>query len=179
MSERARRAVGRIHRRVKPAVPWLPLVGLVPSFLLASWSLTQPWAKGRAFLVWGISRSPGATLLIIVTLLGMVASSVAVATRGRRHGPAAVLHLVSGFVMVGVAFVAFHMIRSAPVKALGFIPVASIGPGRGLRAFLLASCLVLLLGVIEAIVAWSGRGSERATARLLEHAAAPVEHPLD
>ncbi|MBK8232458.1 MAG: hypothetical protein IT349_05050 [Candidatus Eisenbacteria bacterium] len=147
----------RLTQRVRPAIPWLPLVGLIPSFLLASWSLTQPWAKGRAFLVWGISRSPGATLLVIVTLLAMVGSSVAVATRGRRHGPAALLHLFTGVVMVAVALAAFRMIEGTEVKLLGVVPLATIGAGRGLKAFLLASLLVLLLGVIEAIVAFRRR----------------------
>ncbi|MFN8549264.1 MAG: hypothetical protein U0527_15140 [Candidatus Eisenbacteria bacterium] len=146
---------------MRPAVPWLPLAGLIPSFALALWSLTQPWAKGRAFLVWGIARSPSAALLVIVTLVGVAASTVAIATRGRRHGPAALLHLTSGVLMLGVGLAAYRMVTHTEVRALGILPLASIGVGRGLRAFLLAAILVFVLGLIEALVARSGDRSVR------------------
>lgn len=158
MIESVRR--GRWRESVRPAVPWLPLAGLIPAFLLALWSLTQPWAKGRAFFVWGIARSPGAALLVIVTLVGVVASTVAVATRGRRHGPAALLHIASGLLMLGVGFAAYRMVTHTEVRALGILPLASVGVGRGLRAFLLAAALVFVLGLVEACVAWGRRRTE-------------------
>jgi len=133
----------------KRQVALLPLVGLIPSFLLATYSLTQPWAKGRAFVLLSISRSPGAALMLAVTLAGMVTASVAVATRVRGRGVAAAVHLGTGVLMCVVAYGAYSMIRHAGVRLLGLIPIATIRPARGLTLFLVASVLVALLGLIE------------------------------
>ncbi|MBM3286761.1 MAG: hypothetical protein FJY88_05350 [Candidatus Eisenbacteria bacterium] len=149
---------GGMSRRRLPAlfpagnrVALLPLVGLIPSFLLATYALTLPWACGRAFIVWRISRSPGAALLLSISLAGMVAASLAVAIRGRRRRLAGAVHLAMGVLMCGVAYAAFAMVRDAGMKLL-FVPVVSIRPGAGLRLFLLAALLVLALGALELLI---------------------------
>lgn len=147
----------RAQERARPAFSWLPLIGLIPAFLLAVWSLTQPWARGRAMLVWGISRSPGAAVLVAVTLAAMVGASVAAATRGRRRDIAAIVHIASGFLMVAVALAAFSMIQHAPTKLFGLVPLATIRPAVGLYAFLWAAVLVVALGVVEGTIWWRTR----------------------
>jgi len=149
----------RTHARRQIAL--LPLLGLIPSFLLATYSLTEPWARARLLGVWGISRSPGAAFLVVITLAGMVAASVAVATRGRRPGLGAGVHLSTGTLMVAVALAAFSMIKHAGVRILGVVPLASVRPGRGLRHFLVASLLVLALGLIEVALAVRKRNLSR------------------
>ena len=79
----------------------------VPSFVLASYSLTQPWAKARIVMLWGISRSPEAVTLVIAALGGMVAASVAVALRGDRLRLAGWVHLFMGVAMCVVAGMAW------------------------------------------------------------------------
>ena len=148
-----REAIRVVYRK---QVALLPLVGLIPSFLLATYSLTLPWARGRALIVLTISRSPGAALMLAVTLAGMVAASVAVATRARRRGLAAAVHLATGALMCLVAYVAFSMIRHAGVRLLGVIPIATVRPASGLTIFLIASILVALLGLIE-LALWHRR----------------------
>lgn len=107
-------------------------------------------------IVLTISRSPGAALMLAVTLAGMVAASVAVATRARRRGLAAAVHLSTGVLMCLVAYVAFSMIRHAGVRFLGVIPIATVRPAGGLTLFLIASVLVALLGMIE-LALWHRR----------------------
>jgi hypothetical protein len=141
----------RIRVETKRRVWLLPLVGLIPSFLLAIYSMTEPWARGRVVGVWGVSKSPDAALLLAICLAGMVAASVAVATRGRKDRLAGIVHLLTGALMGVVAYTAFSMVRHAGVKLL-FIPIASVRPGRGLRHFVIAAGLVLVLGAIELIV---------------------------
>lgn len=150
-----REAIRIVYRK---QVALLPLLGLIPSFLLATYSLTQPWAKGRTLIVLSISRSPGAALLLAVTLAGMVAASVAVATRARGRGVAAAVHLATGTLMCAVAYAAFSMIRHAGVRFLGMIPIATVRPATGLKLFLGASILVALLGLIE-LALWHRRRS--------------------
>ena len=142
----------RIRVETKRRIWLLPLIGLIPAFLLAAYSMTEPWAKGRVIGVWGISKSPDAALLLAVCLAGMVAASVAVAARGRRDRLAGTVHLVTGGLMGIVAYAAFSMVRNAGIKLL-FIPIASIRPGTGLRHFVVSAGLVILLGLIELIVA--------------------------
>lgn len=162
MSERHRNVVGgvragavrvghRIGAETKRRIWLLPLVGLIPAFLLAIYSMTEPWARARVVGVWGISRSPGAALLLAICLSGMVAASVAVAARGRRDRLAGIVHLLTGAMMGIVAYTAFSMTRHAGIKLL-FIPIASVRPGRGLRHFVISAGLVVLLGVAELIV---------------------------
>lgn len=138
--------------RLRPHLHRLPLLGIVPSFALASYSLTQPWAKARIIMLWGISRSPEAVTLVIATLGGMVAASVAVAMRGDRLRIAGWVHLVMGLVMCVVAALAYRFIRHSGLKFL-FIPIASVKPGPGLTQFIVASLLVCVLGAIELNVA--------------------------
>lgn len=157
-----RSAAQRAHARARPAFSWLPVLGLVPAFLLATWSLTQPWARGRALLLVGISRSPSAALLVVVTLAAVVGASIMAATRGRRRDIAAGVHIVAGIAMIVVALGAFHLIRHAPTKLLGFVPVASVKPATGLYIFLGAAVAVLALGALEAWL-WTRRRKRRAS----------------
>lgn len=158
----------RTPERLRPHLQLLPLLGLVPSFLLATWSLTQPWARGRFLGVIGISRSPEAVMLVIATLAGMVAASVAVAARGDRLHIAGRVHLLMGVLMGAVAWAAFLMVRDAGIRIL-FIPIATVHPGPGLRLFVLAAFLVVALGGVELIVAW-----RRARRVLRERGVAPA-----
>jgi hypothetical protein len=146
--------------RLKPHLHRLPLLGIVPSFVLASYSLTQPWAKARIVMLWGISRSPEAVTLVIAALGGMVAASVAVALRGDRLRIAGWVHMVMGIVMCVVACLAFRFISHSGLKFLS-IPIASVKPGPGLLQFVVAALMVSLLGVIELIVAARRRAAGR------------------
>jgi hypothetical protein len=125
---------------LRPHLHRLPLLGIVPSFVLASYSLTQPWAKARIVMLWGISRSPEAVTLVIAALGGMLAASVAVALRGDRLRIAGWVHLFMGLAMCVVAGLAFRYISHSGLKFL-FIPIASVKPGRGLMQFVIASLL--------------------------------------
>jgi hypothetical protein len=127
-------------------------VGLVPSFLLAVYSMTEPWAKARVAGLFHVSRSPEAALLLAISLAGMVAASVAVAARGKKPALASGVHFVTGALMIAIAWAAFGLIRQAGMKIL-FIPFASVKPGPGLRHFLAASVLVAMLGALEGCVA--------------------------
>ena len=146
----------RIRVVYRREIALLPLLGLVPSFLLATYALTLPWASGRALIVLKVSRSPGAALLLAVALAGMVSTTVVVATRGRdvlARRAAAIAHILTGAVMCGVAVIAFHMVKHAGTSILGLIPYASVRPGQGLRLFLIASILVVVLGLVEIVLA--------------------------
>ena len=134
--------------------PWraLAIVLLAPPFATAFYALTQPWARARVIVVWGISRSIEATLLVAAGLFVAFAGGVLVAWIGRRV-LAATVHLGTGLLLAAVSWQAFRMVREAGVSALGFIPIASVHPGRGLRAFFIASLWLVSLGVIEAAVA--------------------------
>jgi hypothetical protein len=147
----AARVGQRLRTETRRRIWLLPMVGLIPSFLLAIYSVTEPWARARVVAVWGVSKCPDAAMLLAVCLAGMVAASVAVAARGRKDRLAGIVHLATGALMGAVAFAAFSMIRHAGIKLL-FIPIASVHPGRGLRHFVIAAGLVILLGVIELIV---------------------------
>jgi hypothetical protein len=142
---------------VKRHLHLLPLLGIIPSFLLAAYSLTQPWARGRFMLVLGISRSPGAALLVVMMLAGMVAVSVTAATRFRYLTLAGAVHLAMGTVMGGVSWIAFRMVRHAGVKLLGFVPLTSIHPADGLWLFFAASLMVMVLGCVEIAVSQERR----------------------
>lgn len=150
---RGRRPQWRTPERLRPHLPLLPLLGIIPSFLLATWSLTQPWGKGKFLLVIRISQSPEAVMIVIVALAGMVAASVTVAARTRRLQAAGIVHAVTGILMCGVAWVAFRMVRHAGIRLLGLVPIATARPARGLWLFLAASVLVVLLGMVELVVA--------------------------
>jgi len=164
-----RRPQWRTPERLRPHLPLLPLLGIIPSFLVATWSLTQPWARGRFLMLIGISQSPEAVMLVIVAMAGMVAVSVTVAARSRRLQAAAIVHAVTGALMCGVAWVAFQMVKHAGVRLLGLIPIATVRPARGLWLFLTASVLVVVLGAIELTVA-----VQRARSREARRAAAGI-----
>ncbi len=153
MREKWARGAARVRIVTRQQVALLPLLGLIPSFLLATYSLTLPWASGRAFAVWRISRSPGAAMLLAVTLAGMVAATISVATRTNRRDIAAAVHLLTGAVMCVVAGAAFRMIQQASVSFLGLFDVASVKTGPGLKMFVLASVLVVVLGLFEMYLA--------------------------
>ncbi len=152
-------ASARIRAQVRGKIYLLPLLGLIPCFLLASYSLTEPWARARVLGFLGISRSPGAVLLVIVSLAGMIGASFAVATSSRRREIAAAVHIATGILMAAVAWGAFSMIQHSGVRLLGVAPLASVRPGRGLRHFVLAAALVVVLGMIELFLAARRRRS--------------------
>lgn len=167
-SARRERAMRRHLRSasdlVRPHLSLLPLIGIIVPFLLATYALTQPWAKARVFGVWGISRSPEAILLVLITLAGMIAATIAAAMRGQRLGIAAKVHFVTGLCMCGVAYSAYRLVLGAGTKVLG-IPLASVRPGAGLKLFALAALMVLVLGAVEWFVAGKRRRErERAPA---------------
>lgn len=149
-------ASARLKSRWRARLHLLPLLGIIPSFVLASYSLTQPWARARFLVVIGISRSPEAVALVILTLAGMVGASVAAASRGPRLFVAAAVHAATGLLMCGVAWAAFHMVREAGFKLL-FIPITTVRPAGGLYLWLGASILIAALGVFELAVAEYGK----------------------
>jgi hypothetical protein len=127
----------------------LPLLGIVPAFVLAMYALTEPWARGRLLLVIGISRSPEAALLVLFSLVAMVSATVTVAFRARRLRTAGLVHLLAGVVMVGVTWQAYRMVEATAIRLFGLIPLGSIHPARGLWLFLAAALAVLGLGLVE------------------------------
>jgi hypothetical protein len=137
---------------LRPHLSYLPLIGVIPSFLVATYSLTLPWAKARVMGVMGISKSPEAVLLVIITMAGMVAATVAAAMRGHRLRIAALVHLSLGLLMCGVSFAAYRMVLGAGKRVLG-IPLASVHPGPGWRLFAAAAIGVVLLAGLELWVA--------------------------
>ena len=149
----------RPTRPRRPLIPprrihLLPMVGILPSFILATWALSQPWARGRFLLVWGIQKSPEAVALVVMAVVAMVVSSVTVALRARRLRTAAILHLFTGAGMLVVTWLAWDLVRRSSLKLLGFLTLASVRPALGFHLFLLASALVTLLGGLEMAVAW-------------------------
>ena len=139
-----RRHSGRWRRTLR----LLALFGMAPPMALAFYSLTEPWARARLVFLWGISRSPGAALLVVLGLVTALVGGMAVAS-GRRPRLAAGVHLGSGVLLCTVSLLAFRMIEDAGVRALGLVPLASVRPGRGLQYFFLASILVMGLGMVE------------------------------
>jgi hypothetical protein len=136
----------------------LPLIGIIPAFVLAMYALTQPWARGRLLLVIGISRSPEAALLVLFSLLAMISATVTVAFRARRLRTAGLVHLAAGVAMAGVAWQAYRLVEATAIRLFGLIPLGSIHPARGLWLFLAAALAVMALGVVEVgIGAWRAR----------------------
>ena len=91
-------------------------------------------------------------LLPALALAGTIAATVAIAGRTRLR-LVAFVHLATGTLLCGVAWLAFSMVRHAGVRALGVLPVAAVRPGPGLRHFVLAALCVVALGVVELVVA--------------------------
>ncbi len=127
----------------------LAVVQLAPPMALAFYSLTEPWARARVVLIVGISRSPGAMLLVLLSLLATLAAAVAVAGRRRTALLSPLVHLGTGALMCTVSFLAYRMIEQSAVRALGFIPLGSVGPGPGLKHFFIAALMVAGLGLVE------------------------------
>ena len=146
----ARRA---LHRTGHFARWILPRLWLVVPLGLTVYSLTEPWARARIVVFWGITRSPGALALVLMSSLSMLVAGVAVAGRRRSVFLAACVHLASGALMCAVSWRAYDMVEEAGVKALGFIPIASVRPGAGLRAFFAAALVVVAVGAGELVVA--------------------------
>jgi hypothetical protein len=137
------------------------LAGFVPPMALAVYALTEPWARARLVFFWGITRSPGAALLVGTSLAACLVVGLAMASRGRRPALVAGTHAAIGMLLVVVALLAYRMVQHAGVRALGLIPIASVHPGRGLRLFFVAGCLLLGLGLLEALLVRRWRRARR------------------
>lgn len=145
------------RRRSRQHFDLVPLIGIIPSFVLASYALTQPWAKARLFFVWGISRSPEAVTLVIMALTGMIVSTTMVAFKSRRRRVTAFVLILTGIVMAGTTWLAYRYVKEAGIKLLGVIPISTVKPGSGLYLFVVASGLVIALGIFElALSLWFG-----------------------
>lgn len=141
------------HRRRLPGLesPWraVRIAMLLPPFTAAFYSLSQPWARARVIAVWGISRSVEATVLVAVCLAVALGAALALAWHRRRPRLVAAVYVGIGLLLAVVSYQAFVMVRDAGVRALGFIPLASVRPGHGLLAFAAAAAWMLALGAIE------------------------------
>ena len=143
----------------------LGVAGLLPAFALAFFSLTQPWARARVVLFWGVARSPEAALLLLGGLAAAFVAGAAVAWTGRRAWLTAWVHLGTAALLGAIAWQAYRMIRDAGVHALGFVPIASVRTGRGLHAFAAAALWLLALGLLELTLAARRRRRRRAAVR--------------
>lgn len=132
-------------RRARSLLPSLLALG---PLLLAGYAATLPWARGSVVSLWGISRSPAATLLVLLGLLGALAAAVVLPFRHSRRwaGP---VHAATGVALCAIAAGAWFMIHDAGVRAFGFISIATVRPARGLVLFLLSGLLMLALGGTE------------------------------
>lgn len=139
--------------RARRALRFLSILGLAVPLGLAIFALTEPWAKARVVLVWGLSRSPGAMLLLLLSLATLGPAGLIVALRGRRPLAAAAAHLVIGLLLLGVASGAYAMIQKSSVRALGLLPLASVRPARGFYLFACAAAAVTVLGAVELFLA--------------------------
>lgn len=127
------------------------LVGLIPPFALAFYSLEQPWARARVALVWGISRSPGTELTVVLAALAAAAAGASLLWAGRRPRLAATVHVAAGLALGVVAWQARQMIRGAGVPA-----IAGVRVQMGLLAFFAAAALLVAVGALElALWSWS------------------------
>jgi hypothetical protein len=124
------------------------IAALVPPFASAFYSLTEPWARAKVVLLWGLTRSLEASLLVAAGLGLTLAGGIAVAWTGRRQRLAGLVHLSTGVVLALVSWRAYTTVREAGVSAL-FIPIASVRPGRGLMAFAAAAAWLVVLGLVE------------------------------
>jgi hypothetical protein len=152
----------------------LGAAGLVPPFALAFYSLTQPWAQARVVLVLGITRSAGATILVVAALGAALVAGVGLALHGGRPRTTGLVHLGMGLLLGLVSWKAYTLIRAAGVRAL-FIPIASVHRGPGWFDFTLAAVLLGLLGLVELSLAHRLVRRRRHAAR---SAAAPVHETV-
>ena len=147
------------RRRRAARSPWraIRIATLLPPFAAAFYSLSQPWARARVIAVWGISRSVEATLLVAACLGVALAAGLALTWHRRRPRLVATVYLGVGLLLAVVSWQAFTMVREAGVRALGFIPLASVRPGRGLHAFAAAAGWMLVLGGLELGLVFTAR----------------------
>ncbi len=136
----------RVPRRLWRA---LGVAALLPPFAAAFYSLSEPWAKARVIVLWGISRSIGATLLVAAGLAVAFAACAWLAWTGRRLRLAAVVHLATGTLLGFISWQAFAMVRDAGIRGLGILPIATVHPGRGLQVFFAAALWLVALGLVE------------------------------
>jgi hypothetical protein len=146
------------------------ILALVPPFASAFWSLTEPWARARVILVWGLTRSPEASLLVAGGLAATLAAGIAVAWTGRRQRLAGCVHLATGAMLAFVSWRAYVMVTEAGVSAL-FLPIASVQPGRGLLLFAAAAAWLVVLGLLE--LAFDARSRVRRRRAVQAMTAAP------
>jgi len=133
------------------------LLYLLPPYVLAFTALFEPWARARVTLVWGVSRSPEAVILLAAGLAIAFGAGLFAFVKGRAC-TTALVHLGTGLLLGLMAYQAFGMVREAGMRALGLLPLVSTRPGPGLRRFALAAALLLLLGVVELVIAlWRRR----------------------
>ncbi len=138
----------------------LRLLHFLPPYLLGFTALFEPWARARVSLVWGVSRSPEAVVLLAVGLgIGLGAGLFAF-WKGRAC-TSALVHLVTGLLLGVVTYQALDMVREAGMRALWLLPLVSTRPGPGLRRFALAAALLILLGTVELVIALWRRRARR------------------
>lgn len=171
------------RQRLRPIVQ-LGVIGLLPAFAAAFYSLSEPWARARIVLFWGLTRSPEALLILCAGLGVALAAAIAVAWRNRRPAVSAAVHLAFGLLLCTVAWQAYALVRAAGVRGLGFIPIASVHPGRGLYIFTAAAGWLVALGLLELLLAVLGRrracppaATDRALASDVESSPPPLGAP--
>jgi hypothetical protein len=136
------------------------LLYLLPPYALGFAALFEPWARARVTLVWGVSRSPEAILLLALGLAIALGAGLFAFWKGRAC-TTALVHLGTGLLLGVVAYQAFDMVRDAGMRALGLLPLVSTRPGPGLRHFALAAALLVLLGAVELVIAlWRRRARQ-------------------
>lgn len=173
-TRRGRRAAGPRGPRAPRFLRFLGAAGLVPGFALAFYSLTQPWAKARVVLVLGITRSAGATMLVIAALAAALVVGIGLALHGGRPRTTGLVHLAMGVLLALVSWKAYLMIRAASVSAL-FVPIASVHRGPGWFTFTLGAALLVLLGLLE--VALADRFTRRYRRGKVASAATAAQEP--
>lgn len=156
-----RTPAARASKGARRALQILSILGLAAPLAVAIFALTEPWAKARVVLVWGLSRSPGAMLLILLSLATLGPGGLLVAIRGRRPVTAAVVHVAIGVALLCVASGAYSMIQQSSVRALGVLPLASVRPARGLWLFGWAACSMIVFGAFELLLALRLQRSHR------------------
>jgi len=165
------------RRRLRPLVQF-GVAGLLPAFGLAFYSLTQPWAKARIVFVWGLTRSPEALVMLCAGLIVALVAAIAVAWPGRRPAVSAAVHLAFGLLLGTVAWQAYALVRDAGVRALGFLPIASVRPGRGLYVFTISAAWLVALGLAELAFAWLAHRRAPGAPPVGSADAAPTESAL-
>ena len=120
----------------------------IVALAFASSALTEPWASGRALILFKITRGPGIALVIATGLAAVAGAVQAIASPRTGRVIMGAVHTALGTMICAVAGIAFASIRAA--KA-GFLvgTVATIHVGPGLRLWLAAGAILLALGAAE------------------------------